>query len=55
MGVKYLSLKQDGKSISVLLSKEMYEKIKSDANEKCLGISSLIKVIISNYYTKKEK
>lgn len=53
-GVTCVGLKSTGKSISVLLSPEMYEKIKHDADEKCVGISSFIKVIISDYYKQKE-
>lgn len=50
----YVGLKHTGKSLSVLLNEEMYEKLKADANENGLGISSFIKVIISNYYKQKE-
>lgn len=53
-GVICLCLKSTGKSISVLLSQEMYQKIKEEAREKGLGISSFIKVIISDYYKQKE-
>lgn len=53
-GANCVGLKSTGKSISVLLSPEMYQKIKHDADEKCVGISSFIKVIISDYYKQKE-
>lgn len=39
-----------GKSLNILFSKEMYEKLKSDAAKCGIGVGSYVKTIIAEWY-----
>lgn len=45
-----MNLKKDGVSISVLMTKELYEAVKNDAENKTVSIGSLIRMILAEKY-----
>lgn len=45
-----MNLKKNGISISVLMTKELYESIKADAENKTVPIGALIRMILAEKY-----
>lgn len=50
-----MGLRQDGKMLNILFTKEMYERLKADADKRGIGIGSFVKSIICDFYKKEDE
>lgn len=49
-----MGLREDGKMMNILFNKEMYEKLKADAENRGMSFGAFVKSIIYDWYDMKE-